>query len=322
MAEPIFLKPVLHEKMWGGTAIREQFGFDLPSETTGEAWIVSGHPNGVSPIETEKYASMTLAQLWQARPDLFDNNDPERPYPLLVKFLDANKDLSVQVHPGDAYAAEHNNGELGKTESWYILAATPDAQIYFGHNAKTKAEFNEMVDNGEWDKLLRKEPVKAGDFYYVPAGTLHALGAGVLAIETQQSSDVTYRVYDFDRPDPETGVLRELHLEDAKNVTTIPFTPAAPEQSVVTMGALKKTTLVAAPYFSVFKVEVNGDAYFTKQAPYTQATVISGSGSITIERKEYPLALGQSFIIPAHAAEWQISGDLTIISSTPGPLSR
>jgi len=322
MTEPLFLQPVLHEKIWGGTALRDVFNLNIPSETTGEAWIVSGHPNGVSPVENEKYAGKTLAEMWQERPDLFDNKDTNRPYPLLVKFLDAHQDLSVQVHPGDEYAAAHNNGELGKTESWYILAADEGAEIYYGHNAQTKEEFDALVDNADWDKLLRKVPVHAGDFFYVPAGTLHALGAGVLALETQQSSDVTYRVYDFDRPDPKTGELRELHLADAKNVTNVPFVPEHPEQEVLQLGSLVKTTLLEAPYFNVYKDEIDGEAFLTKQMPYTQYTVIDGSGVVVINGHEYPLELATSFIMPATVAEWVFKGKMTLIASTPGPKSR
>ncbi|MCM0582516.1 class I mannose-6-phosphate isomerase [Weissella diestrammenae] len=322
MTEPIFLTPVLHEKIWGGTALKDVFKMPIPSATTGEAWIISGHPNGVSPVANDKYAGQTLAQLWQNRPDLFENKDATRPYPLLVKFLDAHRDLSVQVHPDDTYAAAHHASELGKTESWYILAAEPGAEIYYGHQAKTKSEFDTLVDQGAWDKLLQKVPVKAGDFFYVPAGTLHALGAGVLALETQQSSDVTYRVYDFDRPDPKTGELRQLHLADAKNVTTVPFVPEKPIAETLQLGALTKTTLVEAPYFNVYQDVIAGEAFMTKQAPYTQYTVIAGSGTVTVNEQVYPLALATSFIMPATVAEWQFSGDMTLIVSTPGPKSR
>lgn len=322
MIAPIFLTPVLHEKIWGGTALRDHFELNIPSDTTGEAWIISGHPNGVSPIDSGAYAGKTLAQLWHDNPELFENHDVSRPYPLLVKFLDAHKDLSVQVHPGDEYAAEHNNGELGKTESWYILAANEGAEIYYGHQAQTKAEFDQMVDAGDWEHLLKKIPVTPGDFFYVPSGTLHALGAGVLALETQQSSDVTYRVYDFDRPNPKTGELRELHLTDAKNVTQVPFKPETPQQTVLQVGELKETTLVEAPYFNVYKDELDGEAFLIKQAPYTQYTVIEGAGQVVVNGVAYPLELATSFIMPATVEEWMFKGKMTLIASTPGPKSR
>ena len=128
------------------------------------------------------------------------------------KILDANDWLSVQVHPDDAYGLEHE-GELGKTECWYIIAADEGSEIIYGHNAKSKEELRQQIEDKNWDALLTKVPVKAGDFFYVPSGTMHAIGAGILILETQQSSDTTYRVYDFDRKD-DKGNLRELHLEN------------------------------------------------------------------------------------------------------------
>lgn len=320
MTEPLILTAALHEKMWGGTALRDVFGFDIPSETTGEAWLISGHKNGTVLFENGRFAGKSIAELWQEELQLFGNTDTNRPFPLLVKLLDAHQDLSVQVHPDDAYAGEHA-GELGKTESWYIVAAEPGAEIYYGHTAQTKAEFDAAVDAGDWDKLLRKVPVKAGDFFYVPAGTLHALGAGVLALETQQSSDVTYRVYDFDRVDAKTGELRELHLTDAKNVTTIPFIPEQPQTSTATYGGVMVTTLVEAPYFNVYKWDVDGRATLDAWAPYLLATVIDGTLDLTVFGVTYQLRKGQSFILPNDVEAWTLQGEATLIASTPGPKS-
>lgn len=321
MSAPLLLEPVFHDKIWGGTTLAERYHFSISSQTTGEAWVVSGHANGVELIKNGTYAGMGLAQVWHSHPELFDNKNPERPFPLLVKFLDAHQDLSVQVHPDDAYAGEHH-GELGKTESWYIVAAEPGAEIYYGHSAQTEAEFRALVDAGDWDHLLTKVPVKAGDFFYVPAGTLHALGAGTFVLETQQSSDVTYRVYDFDRRDAQTGALRELHLEDAKNVTTVPFKPEQPNQVTVTRPGVAITTLVEAAYFNVFKWGLDGEASFEQTAPYTLATIIEGSASLTVDGVNYSLEAGQPFILPNDVKAWQLKGQAELIVSTPGPASR
>ncbi len=321
MTEPLILQPALHEKMWGGTALRDVFGFDIPSETTGEAWLISGHKNGNVFCENGRFAGKTVAELWREEPQLFGNTNPDKPFPLLVKLLDAHQDLSVQVHPDDDYAGEHAD-ELGKTESWYIVAAEPGAEIYYGHNAQTKAEFDAAVDAGDWDNLLRKVPVKAGDFFYVPAGTLHALGAGVLALETQQSSDVTYRVYDFDRVDAKTGELRELHLADAKNVTTVPFVPEQPERKSAQYAGLNVTTLVEAPYFNVYKWTLDGRATLDARDPYLLGTVIDGELDMTVFGVTYHLKKGKSFILPNDIEAWTLQGDATLIVSTPGPLSK
>src|SRR5690606_31738382 len=144
-----------------------------------------------------------------------------REYPLLVKILDAADDLSVQVHPNDSYAREVEGVPYGKTECWYVLSAEEGAELVLGHHAKTREELVQMMDQGEWDKLLRRIKVKAGDFIYVPSGTIHAIGKGIVILETQQSSDITYRVYDYDRRDS-MGNKRELHLDRAREVTLVP----------------------------------------------------------------------------------------------------
>ena len=192
MAEPLFLKAQMHDKIWGGTKLRDEFGYDIPTETTGEYWAISAHPNGVSIVDNGTYKGQGLDKLYREHKELFGNPKSEV-FPLLTKILDANDWLSVQVHPDDAYALEHE-GELGKTECWYVIAADEDSEIIYGHNAKSKEELAKMIEAGDWDNLLTKVPVKAGDFLYVPSGTMHAIGKGILILETQQSSDTTYRV--------------------------------------------------------------------------------------------------------------------------------
>ena len=189
MSEPLFLQSVMQEKIWGGTHLRDVFGYDIPSDHVGEYWAISAHPNGVSTIKNGRYAGQTLDVLYAEHRELFGNRQ-EPVFPLLTKILDANDWLSVQVHPDDVYGLEHE-GELGKTECWYIIAAEPGAEIIYGHNAKSKEELRQQIESKDWENLLTKVPVKAGDFFYVPSGTMHAIGAGIMVLETQQSSDTT-----------------------------------------------------------------------------------------------------------------------------------
>ncbi|MGZ4113018.1 MAG: type I phosphomannose isomerase catalytic subunit, partial [Tumebacillaceae bacterium] len=220
---PLFLTPVFQERIWGGTALRERFGYAIPTDHTGECWGISAHLHGPSRICNGPLAGRTLAEVWEQHPELFGREigrvgrgGSERAkgqkfgsgrlaaceaFPLLVKILDANSDLSVQVHPDDAYAAEHERGELGKTECWYVLDCAPDAELILGHRAQSRAELAEMMQSGAWDDLLIRRPIQPGLFFYVPSGTVHALGKGTLVLEIQQSSDTTYRVYDYDRVD-------------------------------------------------------------------------------------------------------------------------
>ena len=189
MSEPLFLQSVMQEKIWGGTHLRDVFGYDIPSDHVGEYWAISAHPNGVSTIKNGRYAGQTLDVLYAEHRELFGNRQ-EPVFPLLTKILDANDWLSVQVHPDDAYGLEHE-GELGKIECWYIIAAEPGAEIIYGHNAKSKEELRQQIESKDWENFLTKVPVKAGDFFYVPSGTMHAIGAGIMVLETQQSSDTT-----------------------------------------------------------------------------------------------------------------------------------
>ena len=182
------LKPVLQEKIWGGDRLNTVFGYDIPSGHTGECWAISGHPGGDCPVENPAFAGETLGSLWRKRRDLF-GNVPGDIYPLLVKIIDAREDLSIQVHPDDAYAAAHENGALGKTECWYVLDCGPDTNIVIGHHAASKAEMARMVEEDRWDELLRQVPIHRGDFFQIEPGCLHAIKGGTLILETQQSSD-------------------------------------------------------------------------------------------------------------------------------------
>ena len=293
--------------------MRDVFGYDIPSDHVGEYWAISAHPNGVSTIKNGRYAGQTLDVLYAEHRELFGNRQ-EPVFPLLTKILDANDWLSVQVHPDDAYGLEHE-GELGKTECWYIIAAEPGAEIIYGHNAKSKEELRQQIESKDWENLLTKVPVKAGDFFYVPSGTMHAIGAGIMVLETQQSSDTTYRVYDFDRKDDQ-GNLRELHLEKSIDVLNI-GEPANSRPVTTKVDDLKSTLLVASDFFAVYKWEISGKADFEKTADYSLFSVLDGQGSLLVDGQEYPIAKGSHFILPSDVQDWKIKGELELIVSHP-----
>ncbi|WP_175057196.1 mannose-6-phosphate isomerase, class I [Streptococcus salivarius] len=313
MSEPLFLQSVMQEKIWGGTHLRGVFGYDIPSDHVGEYWAISAHPNGVSTIKNGRYAGQTLDVLYAEHRELFGNRQ-EPVFPLLTKILDANDWLSVQVHPDDAYGLEHE-GELGKTECWYIIAAEPGAEIIYGHNAKSKEELRQQIESKDWENLLTKVPVKAGDFFYVPSGTMHAIGAGIMVLETQQSSDTTYRVYDFDRKDDQ-GNLRELHLEKSIDVLTI-GEPANSRPVTTKVDDFKSTLLVASDFFAVYKWEILGKADFEKTADYSLFSVLDGQGSLHVDGQNYDIAKGSHFILPSDVQAWEIKGNLELIVSHP-----
>ena len=314
MSEPLFLQSVMQEKIWGGTKLQDEFGYEIPSDKVGEYWAISAHPHGVSTIKNGRFAGMGLDQLYAEHRELFGNSS-EPVFPLLTKILDANDWLSVQVHPDDHYAMEHE-GELGKTECWYVIAADEGAEIIYGHNAKSREELRQQIEKKEWDKLLTKVPVKAGDFFYVPSGTMHAIGSGILILETQQSSDTTYRVYDFDRKDDE-GNLRELHLEKSIDVLNI-GAPANSRPVTVKADDLMSTLLVASDFFAVYKWEVSGKVDIEKTAAYLLVSVLAGRGVLTVDGETYPIAKGDHFILPSDVEEWTFEGkNLEMIVSHP-----
>ena len=314
MSEPLFLQSVMQEKIWGGTKLRDEFGYKIPSDKVGEYWAISAHPHGVSTIKNGRFAGTGLDQLYAEHRELFGNSS-ELVFPLLTKILDANDWLSVQVHPDDHYAMEHE-GELGKTECWYVIAADEGAEIIYGHNAKSREELRQQIEKKEWDKLLTKVPVKAGDFFYVPSGTMHAIGSGILILETQQSSDTTYRVYDFDRKDAK-GNLRELHLEKSIDVLNI-GAPANSRPVTLKADDLTSTLLVASDFFAVYKWEVSGKVDIEKTAAYLLVSVLAGRGVLTVDGETYPIAKGDHFILPSDVEAWTFEGqDLEMIVSHP-----
>jgi len=313
--EPIFLEPVFKERLWGGTKLRDLFGYNIPTSNTGECWAVSAHPNGSSTVINGVYKGTPLDRLWAEHKELF-GSAAERSdvFPLLTKVLDASQDLSVQVHPDDEYARKHENGELGKTECWYVLDAEPGAEIIYGHTAKSRDELEAMIRAGRWDELLSRVQVKPGDFFYVPSGTIHALGAGIVVLETQQSSDTTYRVYDYDRTDAE-GNKRELHLEQAIRVTTVPHVDAETSYKAEQAGDATITTYVSNEFFTVQKLELGGSLTVDGSDTFRIYSVISGSGNVSMDGREYPLSLGQHFIIPAHSGSFLMKGNMELIVS-------
>jgi len=314
--KPIFLTPFLQEKIWGGNKLNTEFGMSLPSEKTGEAWIASAHPNGLSEITFPKeYEGMTLDVLYEEKPELFGSDHPE-PFPLLIKILDVNKDISVQVHPDNEYAQKYEGiNELGKNECWYIISAEEDSKIIYGHNAQNKEEFEEYVAEGDFDGLLREIPVQSGDFFDVPAGTIHAIGAGVMILETQQSSDTTYRVYDYNRTD-DKGHTRELHLEKSADVTLYPHKDSPHTKRNINQNADSIVELVSNDFFAVQKMNVDTRLTVDLEEKYYIVTVIDGEGKLNLHSEEYELKKGQAFIIPYGKKEITLKGNMELIFSS------
>jgi mannose-6-phosphate isomerase class I len=304
------LKPVFTENVWGGTRLKSDFGYDIPFARTGECWGIAAHPHGDNAILNPEFAGETLAGLWKKRPDLFGSLPGDR-FPLLIKIIDAKDNLSIQVHPDDAYAAAHENGSLGKTECWYVLDCPPNAQLVIGHNAGTREELADMIHSGRWKDLLRYVPVKKGDLVPIPAGTVHAITAGMLVLETQQNSDITYRMYDYDRL--MNGKPRQLHVQQCIDVVRVPAEPA--ESSVIhaqEMGENAWEKIYACGYFNVYRMNLDGQTTQQKDAPFVDVSIVDGEGELngTKVRK------GDHFILTDGYGQQNWSGKLLAIAST------
>ena len=304
----LHLNPVFKQMLWGGNRMRSVFGYDIPGENTGECWAISGHPNGDCAIANPEFAGETIASLWRKRPDLFGNL-PGETFPLLIKIIDAKDDLSIQVHPDDAYAGVHENGSLGKTECWYVLDCDEGATIIIGHNASSKEEMAAMVNEDRWNELLRQVPIHKGNFFQIDPGCLHAIKGGTLILETQQSSDVTYRFYDYGRL--ENGKPRQLHIAQSLDVTTAPFTPWQGEQTVSKIGDATVTHLVTCPYYSVYRAELSGAMELEFNKPFVNVSILAGSGTLDGE----PVSKGDHLLLTANYGKAKFEGDLELIWS-------
>ena len=306
--ELLFMDPVFKEAIWGGTKLRDVFDYEIPSDTTGECWAISGHANGMSRVAGGRFDGKTLGELWNKEPEIFGNY-PGSQVPLLIKIIDAKNDLSIQVHPDDAYAGEHENGSLGKTECWYVLDCEPGTEIVIGHNAKDKAEVEKMIRNHEWSDFIRKVPVHKGDFFQINPGCVHAIKGGTLILETQQSSDITYRVYDYDRK--WNGKLRELHVKQSLDVIKTPFQPAKDQRSITHTEGADLEHLETCPYYTVEKYDIHGTWDHVFEAGFVNASVIEGEGSINGRK----IKKGDHFIIPADFGTCSFEGNLSLICS-------
>ncbi len=316
---PFALRASLHETIWGGRGLAELAGKTLPEgQRIGESWETELN----SVVITEPHAGKTLADLVEEYGLALLGTRAVAIYgmrfPLLTKFIDAHDWLSVQAHPDDAYAANHEGGKLGKTEAWYILAAEPGAQIVYGlaHEA-SREELRAAIAENKLEPLLRTVDVHAGDIVFVPAGTVHAIGAGVAIYELQEYSDVTYRLYDYGRLQA-NGQPRELHVEraldvisfaPAKTITVsrIPLPPAA--------GAPERAILVACRYFVEQELRLNGN-YSMARMPSSCRILTVLSGEVEVLADEYDalrLGLGDTAVIPACQAVLTLRGSATIV---------
>jgi mannose-6-phosphate isomerase len=310
---PLKFQPIYKEKLWGGQKIRSMLGKDFGKLLNcGESWEISGVAGDVSVVANGPLAGTDLNQLlaW-AGADLMGKRVYEASpteFPLLIKFLDANDDLSIQVHPNDEQA-KAMHGCLGKTEMWYILQADADAKLIAGFNKNTsREEYQERLANKRLKEILNEEQVTAGDVFFIPAGRVHTIGKGILLAEIQQTSDVTYRIYDFDRVDA-NGQKRALHTAQA--IEVIDFQKHEHYKSIYTNQENQVNQLVSDVYFETNKLQLTQALVreLLQLDSFIIYICIEGSGSISAGGTSVSLKQGETVLIPACIANILLQPD-------------
>ena len=309
MQKVLMLEGKFVDKIWGGERLREDFAYDIESDSVGEYWAVSAMEEFPSLIINGELAGENLIEVYKNEKELFGDSK-EATFPLLVKIIDAKEDLSIQVHPDDEMGKRVENS-LGKTECWYILNDN-ESSIIYGLNAKDKDEAVKLINERKWEEVLKEVPAKNGDFFFVPAGTVHAIKKGCLILEIQQASDVTYRLYDYDRKDKD-GNLRDLHIE--KSIEAIKLNDIDNKTETSVDGDLILTKLTDNEFFQVRKYEIKGNKSFNRDSNYLIDAVIDGAGELIVDGETYQIKKGDFFILTNLVSSYEFAGDVTIVES-------
>ena len=306
----LFMEPVLKENIWGGTRLIDEYGYSSLSGRIGECWGICAHPEGDCIVKDGIYKGKNLSCLWKEEPSLFGNLKGDR-FPLMIKMIDAKEDLSIQVHPDDDYAARQEKGALGKTEGWYIMDCKEGATLIAGHNAKSRAELKEMIEQGRWEELICEIPIKKGDFIQIDPGTVHAIKGGTMVLEVEQNSDVTYRVYDYDRK--VDGKLRPLRIDKAVEVITVPTLPIEHvKRSSLNVVENEMCELISCRYYVAWRLKLTDAVSLEQKYPFLILSVMRGEGTLngqTIRKGDY-------LILPAGFGQVKLKGNADIIVST------
>ncbi len=320
--EPFLLQPAYKDYLWGGCRLQNDFGKCNAPTPLAEAWECSTHRDGRSVIASGRFAGKTLASLLQEQPQLLGSRHQQlRELPILIKLIDARKDLSVQVHPDDEYAMTHEQGERGKTEMWYVLQAEPDSKITYGFNhTLSKAQLQQAVEQGNVEKYLQRLPAHADDVYLIEPGVVHAIGAGVLLAEIQESSNLTYRLYDYGRIDKD-GKKRQLHIDKALAVAKLGQAdkPRQPLRVLCYAPGSARELLCCCKYFVVERLLVNTalGAGFARIETHCESfcalLCVEGGGELLWAGGTLTISKGSCVFVPAGEGELRLQGALTLL---------
>lgn len=311
---PLQFQPILKERIWGGTKLRDYLNKPIASEITGESWEISTVVNDVSVIANGIFKGENLNELIEKFPnEVLGTKVYEqfgKQFPLLFKYLDAREDLSIQVHPNDALAKKRHNS-FGKTEMWYVMQADEEARLIVGFKEKSsQKEYLENLKNKTLIDILDTKKVKKGDVFFLETGTVHAIGAGTVIAEIQQTSDITYRLYDFDRVDA-NGNTRELHVDLALEAINYDVVEAQKSYSKVENRA---NVMVDCPYFTTNFIPLDGKMKFKKnQESFLVFMCVEGSFKLIYNQETYSYKTGDTVLIPAAMTEYELLGKASIL---------
>lgn len=307
---PLKFYPILKERLWGGTKLKEVLGKSIHTDITGESWELSGVAGDVSIVANGELEGISLQDLILKHPeDILGKSVMERfgtDFPILIKFIDAKQDLSVQLHPNDELAKKRHNS-LGKTEMWYVMDADPGAELIVGFNKQvTKEEYVKSIEDNSLLSLLNYEKVKEGDTFFINTGKIHAIGAGVLLAEIQQTSDITYRVFDFNRRDKD-GHFRELHTELALDAIDYEKKDDFKIKYVHDRDTINP--MVSCPYFKTNFLDLSKSMEMDVSLRNSFSIYICVAGSATLNNDfgEAKIQRGETLLIPALSKKLQIS---------------
>ena len=314
MLKPIKLNPVFKEIIWGGNRLKTEYNKKSSLNNIAESWELTVRPDGMNTIIGGEHDGCTLAEYIDKNGECVVSNKKEPFFPLLIKFIDAEDNLSVQVHPDDDYGLKNANS-LGKTEMWYIIDAKPGAQLVYGlKSGVTVDEFKTAIEQNRVEEKLNYVNVKKGDVFFIPSGLVHAIGAGILLAEIQQNSNITYRVYDYGRLGKD-GKPRELHVQDALNVI-VNRTPAEIEKIQYSTNVKNNSTLASCEYFNVEKHSIYGYSQFSTNAEsFASLLCLDGNGAIVYNGEKFELSKGDSYFVPANLGDFTVEGNLELIIS-------
>lgn len=313
---PIKLNPYVSETIWGGKKLIEEYGVKTEKNNAAEGWMLSCHEAGSSTVANGNFAGMSFADVVKENPELCGNNAKNfADFPILIKFIDAMDNLSVQVHPTKEYCEKTGRGQ-SKTECWYIIDAEEDAYLILGFKDKiTPEEFKAAIENNTLTDYVSKVSVKKGDFFFIESGTLHAICKGILLAEVQESSNTTYRIFDYNRVGND-GKPRELHVEDGAAVTKLEKYSQPDFCKGNSLDTPERKLLADCPLFKVWKIDLNGEICgVSDENSFVSLLIMDGNGTLEVCGETVSLTKGESIFIPANAGEYKISGNMEIIET-------